>query len=139
MSDPVTWPVPGSGAPPAAAPGELVRSVLERAGDKWTVIVVCRLGGQVRRFNELRRLCHPINQRMLSTTLRALERDGLVARTMHPTVPPRVDYELTPRGLSLLRLARELTCWAERNSEEIRRSREEYGARVAPETAHPKA
>lgn len=140
MNDPVTWQFPAATASaPPGAPGDLARGVLERAGDKWTVIVVCQLGGRVRRFNELRRLCHPINQRMLSTTLRALERDGLVVRTMHPTVPPRVEYELTPRGLSLVGLAKELSCWAERNAGEISRSRAEYDARTAEEPGTPRS
>ena len=109
----------------------LVRSVLDRVGDKWAVIVVCALAGRTRRFNELRRDCLPINQRMLSTTLRALERDGLVTRTLHPTVPPRVEYALTPRGLSLLAVARELTGWVEQNHADIERSRADYDARTA--------
>ncbi|MBB2936065.1 DNA-binding HxlR family transcriptional regulator [Amycolatopsis bartoniae] len=109
----------------------LVRSVLDRVGDKWAVIVVCALAGRTRRFNELRRACLPINQRMLSTTLRALERDGLVTRTLHPTVPPRVEYALTPRGLSFLAVARELAGWAEQNHVGIERSRADYDARDA--------
>ncbi|MEV5892515.1 winged helix-turn-helix transcriptional regulator [Nonomuraea fuscirosea] len=85
---------------------DLIRDVLERIGDKWSVVVIRQLGDTTRRFNELRRMSEPITQRMLSATLRALERDGLVARTVHDTNPPRVDYALTPRGLGLLQVVR---------------------------------
>ena len=86
-------------------PGEctMVSETLARIGDKWTVLVVellCEGRGPVR-FNEIRRAVHGISQRMLTLTLRSLERDGLVTRTVHPTVPPRVDYELTKLGRSL--------------------------------------
>ncbi|UIJ61458.1 helix-turn-helix transcriptional regulator [Amycolatopsis acidiphila] len=127
MSNPVTQKIPARQDEVRLA----VRSVLERVGDKWSVIVVCQLAGRTRRFNELRRLCHPINQRMLSTTLRALERDGLVTRTMHPTVPPRVEYALTTRGRSVLGLARGLAVWAEENHADIQRSRAAYDARTS--------
>src|SRR5882672_12256763 len=79
-----------------------VSEVLARVGDKWTVLVVSTLGDGPRRFNELRRALGSISQRMLTLTLRALERDGLVTRTVLPTNPPRVDYELTKLGKSLL-------------------------------------
>jgi DNA-binding HxlR family transcriptional regulator len=79
-----------------------VSEVLERVGDKWTVLVVSTLGDGPKRFNELRRSIASISQRMLTLTLRGLERDGLVTRTVFPTVPPRVDYELTELGHSLL-------------------------------------
>jgi DNA-binding HxlR family transcriptional regulator len=86
-------------------PGEctMVSETLARIGDKWTVLVVellCEGRGPVR-FNQIRRAIHGISQRMLTLTLRSLERDGLVTRTVHPTVPPRVDYELTQLGRSL--------------------------------------
>ncbi|WP_189111898.1 winged helix-turn-helix transcriptional regulator [Streptomyces camponoticapitis] len=80
---------------------DLIRSVLERVGDKWSVVVIGKLADTTRGFNELRRLSDPITQRMLSATLHRLERDGLVTRTVHTTKPPGVDYALTPRGLSL--------------------------------------
>ena len=79
-----------------------VSEVLSRVGDKWTVLVVTTLGDGPKRFNELRRALGSISQRMLTLTLRGLERDGLVTRTVFPTVPPRVDYELTDLGRSLL-------------------------------------
>ncbi|MEU6346048.1 helix-turn-helix domain-containing protein [Streptomyces sp. NPDC046977] len=106
----------------------LIRSVLERIGDKWSVVVVCQLGESSHRFNELRRLTRPITQKMLSTTLRALERDGLVCRTVHHTVPPQVDYALTERGLSLLHVVRALAGWADAHAQEINRSRVDYDA-----------
>ena len=106
----------------------LARDVLERVGDKWSVVVICQLGESTRRFNELRRLCAPITQRMLSVTLRGLERDGLVRRTVHDTKPPRVDYALTGRGLSLLTVVRDLAGWAERHLDGILESRAEFDA-----------
>lgn len=107
----------------------LIRSVLERIGDKWSVVVVCLLGESTYRYNELRRLAHPITQRMLSVTLRGLERDGLVSRTVYATVPPRVDYALTERGRSLLRVVRDLAVWADGHAEEISASRVAFDAR----------
>jgi DNA-binding HxlR family transcriptional regulator len=79
-----------------------VSAVLQRVGDKWTILVVQRLGGGPRRFNELRTEVGGISQKMLTTTLRGLERDGFVTRTVFPTIPPRVDYELTDLGRELL-------------------------------------
>src|SRR3977135_253211 len=89
-----------------------VSEVLARVGDKWTVLVVSTLGDGPKRFNELRRALGSISQRMLTLTLRALERDGLVTRTVFPTVPPRVDYELTRLGRSLLEPVSALGLWA---------------------------
>ena len=79
-----------------------VSDVLARIGDKWSVLVVSRLGDGPLRFNELRRSIGGISQRMLTLTLRGLERDGLITRTVFPTIPPRVDYALTPLGRDLL-------------------------------------
>jgi DNA-binding HxlR family transcriptional regulator len=92
-----------------------VSAVLSRVGDKWTVLVVSTLGDGPRRFNELRKALGSISQRMLTLTLRGLERDGLVTRTVFPTIPPRVDYELTKLGRSLLEPVTELELWARRN------------------------
>src|SRR5258708_10304786 len=89
--------------------------VLSRVGDKWTVLVVWTLGDGPKRFNELRKALGSISQRMLTLTLRALERDGLVTRTVFPTIPPRVDYELTRLGRSLLQPVSELGLWARTN------------------------
>src|ERR671919_3061228 len=96
-----------------------VSEVLARVGDKWTVLVVSMLGDGPKRFNELRRALGSISQRMLNLTLRGLERDGLVTRTVFPTIPPRVDYELTPLGCSLLKTVRGLGEWAIENRDEI--------------------
>ena len=92
-----------------------VSDVLARVGDKWSVLVVSRLGEGPMRFNELRRSIGGISQRMLTLTLRGLERDGLLTRTAFPTIPPRVDYELTPLGHSLLTPIQHLGNWALQN------------------------
>ena len=78
-----------------------VSGVLSRIGDKWSVLIVMLLSDGPKRFNQLRRMIGGVSQRMLTLTLRGLERDGLVTRTVFPTIPPRVDYELTPLGHSL--------------------------------------
>ncbi|WP_371596265.1 winged helix-turn-helix transcriptional regulator [Streptomyces sp. NBC_00564] len=112
---------------------DLIRSVLERIGDKWSVVVICKLADTTRGFNELRRLSgpNPITQRMLSATLRRLERDGLVTRTVRNTKPPRVDYALSARGLSLLGIVQSLARWAEDNSGGILDSRTTFDAEQA--------
>ena len=89
-----------------------ISAVLARIGDKWTVLVVNFLGSGAKRFSEIRRDVGGISQRMLTLTLRALERDGLVTRTVHPTNPPRVEYALTPLGASLLEPVQALGTWA---------------------------
>jgi DNA-binding HxlR family transcriptional regulator len=98
-------------------PGECSRiaPVLSRIGDKWTILVVMLLGGGPMRFNELRRRVGGISQRMLTLTVRGLERDGFLTRTVFPTIPPRVDYELTPLGHSLLTPIQQLGSWAMQN------------------------
>jgi len=100
-----------------------VSEVLSRVGDKWTVLVVSTLGEGPKRFNELRRALGSISQRMLTLTLRALERDGLVTRTVFATVPPRVDYELTKLGRSLLEPVSTLGRWARKNRPAIQDAR----------------
>jgi DNA-binding HxlR family transcriptional regulator len=97
----------------------MARAVLTRVGDKWSVYIVSTLGSGTRRFSELRRSIVGISQRMLTLTLRGLERDGLVTRTVHPTVPPRVDYALTPLGLTLLEPVSALARWADSHAPEI--------------------
>ncbi|HEX4302239.1 MAG TPA: helix-turn-helix domain-containing protein [Rhizomicrobium sp.] len=92
-----------------------VSGVLARIGDKWSVLIVTRLGARPLRFNELKREIGGISQRMLTLTLRGLERDGLVTRTVFPTIPPRVDYELTALGRSLLEPVSALGDWALKN------------------------
>jgi DNA-binding HxlR family transcriptional regulator len=108
-----------------------VRDVLDRVGDKWTLSVVAELGKGVRRFTELRRAVPGISQRMLTVTLRALERDGLVRRTVHPVVPPHVDYELTRLGETLLETAWALMNWAIEHASDIAGARREYDSRRA--------
>jgi DNA-binding HxlR family transcriptional regulator len=103
-----------------------VSEVLQRIGDKWTVLVVGELGGGPRRFNEIRRSLGSISQRMLTLTLRGLERDGLVTRTVFPTVPPRVDYELTRLGHSLLEPVNGLGRWARQNQPAIQQAQERF-------------
>ncbi len=96
-----------------------ISTLLSRIGDKWTVLVVQTLGDGSRRFNELRREIPSVSQRMLTLTLRNLERDGLVRRTVTPSIPPRVDYELTELGKSLQRPICGLATWAMDNVEAI--------------------
>jgi DNA-binding HxlR family transcriptional regulator len=103
-----------------------VREVLSLVGDKWSVLVVGLLGDGSRRFGELRRSIEGISQRMLTLTLRRLERDGLVTRSVTPTIPPRVDYELTKLGHTLLEPVCELAAWAEKNRVQIHAARERY-------------
>ena len=105
-----------------------VSEVLSRVGDKWTVLVVGTLGDGPKRFNELRRALGSISQRMLTLTLRALERDGLVTRTVFATIPPRVDYELTRLGHSLLDPVSGLSLWARQNRSAIEAARRQFDA-----------
>lgn len=105
-----------------------VSEVLSRVGDKWTILVVGELGNGPRRFNEIRRALGSISQRMLTLTLRGLERDGLVTRTVFPTVPPRVDYELTKLGLSLLEPVSGIGLWARQNRAAIQEARVRFDA-----------
>ena len=108
-----------------------VRDVLTRVGDKWSVLIIVALADGTRRFSELKRSVEGISQRMLTLTLRGLERDGLVLRSVFPTVPPRVDYGLTPLGRTFLRIGCELAEWASSNSKEIGRARAEFDRREA--------
>ena len=105
-----------------------VSEVLARVGDKWTVLVVSTLGEGPKRFNELRRALGSISQRMLTLTLRGLERDGLVTRTVFPAIPPRVEYELTKLGRSLLEPVSAMSAWAIRNRPAIQDSRRRFDA-----------
>ena len=102
------------------------REVLERVGDKWSLLVIGLLGEGPLRFAELRRSVDGISQRMLTVTLRGLERDGLVTRTVRPTVPPRVDYALTPMGRTLLNTVRNPLEWADQHRPEIDAARAAY-------------
>jgi DNA-binding HxlR family transcriptional regulator len=110
-----------------------VRTVLEAFANKWTVLVMVNLDrrqGAVR-FNELRRTLDGVTQKMLTQTLRMLEREGLVSRTVYPTVPPRVEYALTKLGLDAGRLLGSIGKWSEENIDEILASREAFDTRAA--------
>jgi DNA-binding HxlR family transcriptional regulator len=103
-----------------------VASVLARVGDKWSVLVIMLLGEGPRRFNELKRMIGGISQRMLTLTLRGLERDGLITRTVYPTIPPRVDYELTDLGRGLQEPVKALGKWAVDHQSEIQNARTRF-------------
>lgn len=110
-----------------------VSEVLARVGDKWSVLVVGTLGAGPRRFSELKRGIDGISQRMLTLTLRGLERDGLVTRTVTPSIPPRVDYALTELGQSLLEPVRALGDWAIANRTTVDAARHSFDARAGEE------
>lgn len=103
-----------------------IRDVLSRVGDKWSVLIVGLLDSGPVRFNALRRSVEGISQRMLTLTLRGLERDGIVTRTVEPTTPPSVEYALTPLGRSLLKPIRALAAWAEQNRTAIAEARANF-------------
>jgi len=105
-----------------------VRDVLDRLGDAWSFLVVLRLTAGPHRFNALRRAVDGISQRMLTVTLRSLERDGLVSRQVFPTTPPQVEYTLTEMGWSLAEPMRVLTHWASANHDRIKAARGAYDA-----------
>jgi DNA-binding HxlR family transcriptional regulator len=111
----------------------VVRELLDRVGDKWSVLVIGLLGEQQHRFSELRRAIDGISQRMLTLTLRQLERDGLVSRTVHATVPPRVDYALTDLGRSALGPLTALIRWAEDHGTSVAEARLAYDESSAKE------
>jgi DNA-binding HxlR family transcriptional regulator len=110
-----------------------ISTLLQRIGDKWTVLVVSTLSDGSKRFNELRREIPSVSQRMLTLTLRNLERDGLVSRVVTPTIPPRVDYALTELGHSLQKPILALCQWALDNVETI------HGAQAQFDADHDKA
>ncbi|WP_406463873.1 helix-turn-helix transcriptional regulator [Streptomyces sp. NBC_01622] len=108
-----------------------IRDVLDRIGDKWSVLVIVELAGGPRRFRALQRAIEGISQRMLTLTVRRLERDGLVLRTVYPTVPAQVDYRLTETGAGLTHLVKALADWSLTHRTVIAEAREEY------DRAHP--
>ncbi|MEU8975522.1 helix-turn-helix domain-containing protein [Streptomyces monashensis] len=108
-----------------------IRDVLDRIGDKWSVLVIVELASGPRRFRELQRAIDGISQRMLTLTVRRLERDGLVLRTVYPTVPAQVDYRLTETGASLTHLVKALTDWSLAHRAVIAEARHRY------DQAHP--
>ena len=120
------------GSEPRTA-GELpscrAREVLQRVGDKWSVLAIDLLGQGTMRFSELHRAIDGITARMLTVTLRGLERDGIVTRTIHPVIPPRVEYALTPMGRTLLDTIGQLVTWADSHLPEIDAARAAYDAR----------
>lgn len=104
-----------------------VRNVIDRLGDKWSVLVLMLLEeAEVLRFNEIFGYIQTISQKMLAVTLKSLEADGLVKRTVYPQIPPKVEYELTDRGRSLLPHLHQLVGWAKNNMDDIRQSREVF-------------
>jgi DNA-binding HxlR family transcriptional regulator len=140
--DPVCEPSEAAGDEPAGCgPANLAgqptpcraREVLQRVGDKWSMLVIDLLGQGTKRFSELNRSVDGITARMLTVTLRGLERDGIVTRTIHPVIPPRVDYALTPMGLTLLDAIGALVSWADSHLPEIGAAQAAYDARNAGE------
>ncbi|MFI7008575.1 winged helix-turn-helix transcriptional regulator [Streptomyces sp. NPDC050145] len=109
-----------------AEKGETIRQIVERAGDKWTVLVVSALHAGPLRYTDLQRSVPGISQRMLTHTLRQLRRDGLVTRTAYAEVPPRVEYELTPLGASLIAAVTALIDWAGTHHDEIHTHRARF-------------
>jgi DNA-binding HxlR family transcriptional regulator len=103
-----------------------VRTVLDRLGDKWSFLLLLKLATRPRRFGELRREVSDISQRMLTQTLRDLQRDGIISRTVFPTKPPTVEYGLTTLGQSFLEPMRSLVTWAEAHREEIKAARKTF-------------
>jgi DNA-binding HxlR family transcriptional regulator len=133
--DPVCDPSEAAGSEPTGSVGEpsacRAREVLQRVGDKWSMYVIDLLGQGTMRFSELHRSVDGITARMLTVTLRGLERDGIVTRTIHPVIPPRVDYALTPMGRTLLDAIGALVSWADGHLPEISAAQTAYDARHA--------
>jgi DNA-binding HxlR family transcriptional regulator len=111
---------------------DTISDMLARIGDKWSLLIVTTLGEQPLRFNELRRQIDDISQKMLSSTLKVLERDGFVSRTVLPTVPPQVEYALTDLGSDLLRPVSALAEWTADNTARILAARAGYDQRLRP-------
>jgi DNA-binding HxlR family transcriptional regulator len=107
-----------------------IRDLLDRLSEKWSLLVVELLGEGRSRFGELHRDIPQISQRMLTLTLRSLERDGMVERTVHPVVPPRVDYDLTPLGRSLLTMIEPMVAWTREHRAQIEQARDDYDAKA---------
>lgn len=116
------------GAPERPERCDLIRSMLSMVGQRWPVIVLQVLGNGPLRFNELRRAAEPVTQRMLSASLRCLERDGLITRTVYPSVPPKVEYELTEAGRTLNAALYNIADWADANLETVTAARAAYQA-----------
>jgi DNA-binding HxlR family transcriptional regulator len=112
-----------------------VRQILDRVADKWSLLVIALLERQTMRFSELRRAIDGVSQRMLTVTLRHLERDGLVERTIYPEVPPRVEYRLTPMGQSLHEVIKALVVWTEEHQQQISAARDAYDVMASTKPA----
>lgn len=108
-----------------------MRDVIDYIGDRWSLLALLALAGGTLRFTEVKRAIGDISQRMLAQTLRSLERDGYVTRTVHPTVPPKVEYTLTDLGRSLLGKVKPLIAWADENHARVRKARKAYVPPVA--------
>ncbi len=126
----IAWPVAGGPAVPSAAKCR-IREILGRIGDKWSLFIIFQLGDGPQRFTALKRAVDGISQRMLTVTLRGLERDGIVSRTMYPVMPPRVDYALTPLGHTLLDAVGALMAWVDEHLPEVDAARDAYDARAS--------
>jgi DNA-binding HxlR family transcriptional regulator len=111
------------------------RIVLDRIADKWTVLIVGALEAKTKRFGELRREIGGVSQKMLTQTLRGLERDGIVNRKVYATVPPKVEYSLTELGQTLIGILHAIGEWSESNIESVLKARTDYDARTAHEAA----
>jgi len=111
------------------------RMVLDRIADKWTVLVVGALEDKTKRFGELRREIGGVSQKMLTQTLRGLERDGLVARMVYASVPPKVEYSLTELGCTLVRILEAIREWSKENIEDVLKSRNVYDSRTKSEAS----
>jgi DNA-binding HxlR family transcriptional regulator len=110
-----------------------VRDVLDRIGDRWSFLALLTLAHGTHRFTELNRAIGDVSKRMLAQTLRALEEDGFVTRTVHPTVPPKVEYELTRMGRSLVSQIEPLVKWADAHHDDVRKARKRYKPPPVPE------
>ena len=135
-ADPLRESAEGSCEPagPAGEPSACrAREVLQRVGDKWSMYAIDLLGQGTMRFSELHRSIDGITARMLTVTLRGLERDGIVTRTIHPVIPPRVEYNLTPMGRTLLDTIGRLVTWADSHLPEIDAARAAYDAKHPPQ------
>jgi DNA-binding HxlR family transcriptional regulator len=114
-----------------------IAPILQRVGDKWSILIVMILARGPQRFNELKRMVDGISQRMLTFNLRGLEREGLISRTMFPTIPPKVEYALTDLGRSLCGPVIALGQWAEENFDAIEAARQAFDARAGEEERLP--
>jgi len=111
------------------------RIVLDRIADKWTVLIVGSLEERTKRFGELRREIGGVSQKMLTQTLRGLERDGLVTRKVYPSVPPKVEYALTELGCTLVHILKEIRSWSENNIEDVLKARSDFDCKATAESA----